>query len=155
MSKVRTGEREVSMSLSPDSEVQLDYLKGKDVIVFDDMVRTGSTIVRCCDYLKTGKPNRVCFCVSHFNSSPEAREKLNSPAIDEILTTNTLPDIMNRDCQGRLRHKLTVLKIAKWMSRYVMRLYGEDDGRYDKNRDRRPWEHDEPKWNLPLPDTNL
>ena len=50
MSKVRTGEREVSMSLSPDSEVQLDYLKGKDVIVFDDMVRTGSTIVRCCDY---------------------------------------------------------------------------------------------------------
>lgn len=54
MSKVRTGEREVSMTLSPESEVQLDYLKGKDVIVFDDMVRTGSTIVRCCDYLKTG-----------------------------------------------------------------------------------------------------
>ena len=149
MSKVRSGEREVSMSLSPDSEVQLDYLKGKDVIVFDDMVRTGSTIVRCCDYLKTGKPNRVCFCVSHFNSSPEAREKLNSPAIDEILTTNTLPDITNRDCQGRLRHKLTVLKIAEWMSRYVMRLYGEDDGRYSKNFYKVDMSSKNPRWPPP------
>ena len=82
-------------------------------IVFDDMVRTGTTIVQCCEHIKKGNPNRVCFGVTHFHTSPEAREKLNSPAIDEILTTSTLPDIMNRDCQGRLRKKLTVMKLRK------------------------------------------
>ena len=38
-------------------------------------------------------------------------------AIDEILTLNTLPTILNRDEQGRLRRKLVVLKIEKWLAR--------------------------------------
>ncbi|HSQ42561.1 MAG TPA: phosphoribosyltransferase family protein, partial [Fibrobacteraceae bacterium] len=95
MDKVRSGEREVKMTLSPLSEVDMPYLKGRDVIILDDMVRTGSTIVQCCEHLKKGSPNRVCFGVTHFYTSPEAREKLNSPFIDEIMTSNSLPDIMN------------------------------------------------------------
>lgn len=133
MDKVRSGEREVKMTLSPLSEVGMDYLKGRDVIVLDDMVRTGSTIVQCGEHLKTGFPNRVCFGVTHFYTSPEAREKLNSPFIDEIMTTSSLPDIMNRDQQGRLRRKLVVLKLSKWISRYVMQLLDVDDGRYAKD----------------------
>lgn len=133
MDKVRSGEREVKMTLSPLSEVNMEYLKGRDVIVLDDMVRTGSTIVQCCEHLKTGNPRRVCFGVTHFYTSPEAREKLNSPFIDEIMTTSSLPDIMNRDQQGRLRRKLVVLKLSKWISRYVMQLLNLDDGRYAKD----------------------
>jgi len=133
MDKVRSGEREVKMTISPLSEVGMDYLKGKDVIVLDDMVRTGSTIVQCCEHLKTASPNRVCFGVTHFYTSAEAREKLNSPFIDEIMTTSSLPDIMNRDQQGRLRRKLVVLKLSKWISRYVLQQLNLDDGRYQKN----------------------
>ncbi|OIP53869.1 MAG: ribose-phosphate pyrophosphokinase [Fibrobacteres bacterium CG2_30_45_31] len=149
MTKVRSGEREVSMTLSDQSEVDFDYLAGKDVIVFDDMVRTGSTIVQCCEHLKKGNPHRVCFGVTHFHSSPEAREKLNSHSIDEILTTSTLPDVMNRDCQGRLRRKLTVLKLAKWMARYVMQVYGEYDGRFDKNFYKVDMSSKNPRWPPP------
>ena len=133
MDKVRSGEREVKMTISPISEVGMDYLRGKDVIVLDDMVRTGSTIVQCCEHLKTAEPNRVCFGVTHFYTSPEAREKLNSPFIDEIMTTSSLTDILNRDQQGRLRRKLVVLKLSKWISRYVLRLLDIDDGRYEKD----------------------
>lgn len=133
MDKVRSGEREVAMTLSPQSEVDMSYLEGKDVIILDDMVRTGSTIVQCCEHLKRGNPRRVCFGVTHFYSSPEAREKLNSPFIDEIMTTSTLPDVMNRDCQGRLRRKLVILKLSKWIARYVLRMYNLTDGRLDKN----------------------
>jgi ribose-phosphate pyrophosphokinase len=39
-----------------------------------------------------------------------------STAIDEILTLNTLPTIQNRDEQGRLRKKMVVLKIEKWLA---------------------------------------
>ncbi|HHX15528.1 MAG TPA: ribose-phosphate pyrophosphokinase [Fibrobacter sp.] len=149
LDKVRSGEREVSMTLSNLSEVGLDYLEGKDVIVFDDMVRTGTTIVQCCEHLKTGNPNRVCFGVTHFHTSPEAREKLNSPFIDEILTTGTLPDIMNRDCQGRLRRKLTVIKLGKWMARHILQVYGLDDGRYEKNFYKVDMSSKNPRWPPP------
>jgi ribose-phosphate pyrophosphokinase len=67
----------------------------------------------------------VLFCVSHFYSSEEGRENLAASAIDEILTLNTLPTILNRDSQGRLRRKLVVLKIEKWISRYLHRYRGE------------------------------
>jgi len=133
MAKVRSGEREVSVGIASHSEVDLSYLEGRDVIVMDDMVRTGTTIVQVCEYLRGGNPRRICFGLTHFYASAEAREKLNTPFIDEIMTTSTLPSIMNRDQQGRLRRKIVVLKLSKWISRYLMQLLGTDDGRFAKN----------------------
>jgi ribose-phosphate pyrophosphokinase len=122
LSKERAGERKVEIEVAADSPVPLAGLAGKDVIVFDDMVRTGSTIVKACQALRHGKPRRVLFCVSHFYSSEEGRENMAASAIDEILTLNTLPTILNRDTQGRLRKKLVVLKIEKWITR-TLRAY--------------------------------
>lgn len=119
LAKERSGERKVEIQVAADSPVQLSELAGKDVVVFDDMVRTGSTIVKACQALRVGKPRRVLFGVSHFYSSEEGRENMAASAIDEILTLNTLPSILNRDTQGRLRRKLVVLKIEKWISRYL------------------------------------
>jgi len=119
LTKERSGERHVEIKVAADSPVSLADLAGKDVIVFDDMVRTGSTILKACQALRAGSPRRVIFCVSHFYSSEEGRENMASSAIDEILTLNTLPTILNRDTQGRLRRKLVVLKIEKWISRYL------------------------------------
>jgi ribose-phosphate pyrophosphokinase len=99
------------------------------VVVFDDMVRTGSTIVNCCSVLRQARPRRVIFGVSHFYSSAEGRENMASPAVDEILTTNTLPTILNRDTQGRLRKKMVVIKIEKWIARFLLRYFGEDTKR--------------------------
>lgn len=133
MSKFRSGEREVTMGISEHSEVDLSYLEGKDVIVLDDMVRTGTTIVQCCEHLKTGKPRRIIFGVTHFYPSEEAREKLNAPSIDEIVCTSTLPGIMNRDQQGRLRRKIVVLKLSKWISRHVLQLLDMDASKFTNN----------------------
>ncbi len=133
MSKVRTGEREVSMDIAPDSECGLEDIAGRDVIMLDDMVRTGTTIVQCSQHLRQGNPRRVNFCVTHFCPSEEARENLNSPHVDEILTTSTIPCILNRDSQGRLRRKLAVLKIGKWVTRYVLHMLGCDSSRFDSD----------------------
>ncbi len=133
MDKVRRGERKVEIAVSEHSEIDLKAIEGKDVIVLDDMVRTGSTIVECARLLRQGKPNRVCFGVTHFYSSPEGRENLSSRALDEILTLNTIPSILNRDSQGRLRKKLVVLKIEKWIARYLLNFLGEPTGKFDKD----------------------
>jgi len=152
MDKERSGERKVSTTIASHSEIGLADIEGKDVIILDDMVRTGTTIVKCCQYLKSGNPNRVCFGVTHFYSSPEAREKLNSKFIDEIMATSTLPSIMNRDQQGRLRKKLVVLKLGKWISRYLLQLISKDDGRFNKDFYSIDMSSKNPRW--PPPSTH-
>lgn len=129
MTKERTGERKVEIKVAADSPVSLEELEGKDVVVFDDMVRTGSTIVNCCSILRQARPRRVLFGVSHFYSSEEGRENMASPAIDEILTTNTLPTILNRDTQGRLRKKMVVIKIEKWIARFLFDYFNRPSDR--------------------------
>ncbi len=133
MSKERSGERSVEVKVAADSELQLSDLEGKDVIVLDDMVRTGTTIVECCKVLKQGNPNKICFGVTHFYSSAEGRDTLNHKALDEILTLNTIPSILNRDLQGRLRKKMVVLKVEKWMAKFLLESMGQPAPHLEKD----------------------
>ena len=119
MCKVRSGERKVTITAAPDSPTQMEGIRGRNVVVFDDMVRTGNTIMQCCEVLKEAGAARVTFVVTHFHSADEVKENLNSAAIDQIITTNTLPSILNRDMQGRLRKKMMVLKIEKWIAAFL------------------------------------
>jgi ribose-phosphate pyrophosphokinase len=122
MSKERKGEEVVNLKVSKDSPIQLKDIKDKEVVVIDDMIRTGNTTVECCRLIRTAKPRRIVFFVTHFFASRECRAKLNDPSIDEIVTTNTIPQILNRDMQGRLRNKMVVLKIEPWVAQHVREL---------------------------------
>ena len=124
--KQRSGERQVHMTADPRSPTPLEAVEDKDVVVIDDMVRTGGTVVEACRVLKKAGCGRVVFLVTHFYSSSEVRENLYDDCIDEIVTTNTMPSILNRDMQGRLRKKMLVLKIEKWISRFLLEHLGFD-----------------------------
>ena len=127
LDKQRSGERDVEIALHPDSDMTFEEIQGYDIVLFDDMVRTGSTVVSSCEFIQKVEPKRVVFAVTHFYASDEGREKLANPAIDEILTLNTLPPILNRDVQGRLRKKLVVLKIEIWLARRLAEILGLPD----------------------------
>ncbi|MBN2312198.1 MAG: ribose-phosphate pyrophosphokinase [Candidatus Hydrogenedentes bacterium] len=120
IAKQRRSERDVSSFVDIESPSKYEDIAGKDVAVFDDMVRTGGTLKECCRVLKGAGAGRMLFFVTHFYSSPEVRENLACPDLDEIVTTNTIPCILNRDTQGRLRRKMTVLKVERWISQYVL-----------------------------------
>lgn len=124
LDKERSGERKVDIKLHSESESTFEEIEGHDVVLFDDMVRTGSTVVKSCQFLKQIKPGKTVFAVSHFYASEEGREKMAHPAIDEILTLNTLPTVLNRDVQGRLRRKMVVLKIERWLSLKLGEILG-------------------------------
>lgn len=127
MNKERTSERKVMIKLAEDSDITIDQVKGKDVAVVDDMVRTGNTIMETCKLLKEAGAERVVFFVTHFHSSRECRVNLNAKVLDEIVTTTTIPDILNRDVQGRLRHKMVVLQLSRWMCNYLLEILGRKD----------------------------
>jgi ribose-phosphate pyrophosphokinase len=124
LDKERSGERDVTISIHRDSESTLEEIRGHDVVLLDDMVRTGSTVVQTAHLLKQVNPGRLVFGVTHFYASEEGRQKMASTAIDEILTLNTLPTVLNRDEQGRLRRKLVVLKIEGWLARQLCDVIG-------------------------------
>ena len=122
LDKVRTGERKVEITLHEESETTFEELDGASVVLFDDMVRTGSTVVKSCQFLQQINPQRMVFAVSHFYASDEGRQRMVHNAIGEILTLNTLPTILNRDEQGRLRKKMVVLKIEKWLAQKLIQI---------------------------------
>jgi ribose-phosphate pyrophosphokinase len=122
--KERVDERSISMKVSRQSDISLDEIAGRDIVVIDDMVRTGSTIVKACCLVRSGNPNKIVFLVTHFYTSQEGREKLNSPVIDEIVASNTIPQILNRDMQGRLRRKMVTLRISRWIAKYLGQILG-------------------------------
>ena len=123
MDKERSGEREIDMELSEKSSINIENIKDKAIVVLDDMISTGTTIVRCCELLKKYQHRKIVFCVTHFHSSVESRANLSNTAIDEIITTNTIPSILNRDTQGRLRKKIVVLKLEKWIAKNILEQF--------------------------------
>ena len=128
MSKSRSSERQLSMDISENSPMGFDAIEGKELIIMDDMVRTGATIVKCAQMLKQYNPKKLVFLVTHFHSSKEARLNLASSLIDEIITTNTIPSILNRDVQGRLRTKIAVLKTSRWIAHHLRHRFGLEQG---------------------------
>ena len=116
LDKERTGERKVDIKLHRDCQYPLESIEGHSVVLFDDMVRSGSTVVKACQFLRRVELKRAVFALTHFHASDEGRLKMADTAIDEILTLNTIPTILNRDTQGRLRKKLVALKIERWLA---------------------------------------
>lgn len=115
LEKTRLGQRSVEFTSSED----LTALKGREVFILDDMVRTGGTIAGTIKFLAenaAARPENIYFYCTHSYISPEGRENLNSPHLMEFITTNTLPNVLNRDDQGRLRRKMVVLKIESWIA---------------------------------------
>ena len=127
LEKQRLGQRSVEME--PPENAPL--LKDREVFILDDMVRTGGTIAKAAGVLHADertRPRRIYFYCTHTYISPEARENLHAGALTEFATTNTLPNVLNRDDQGRLRQKIVVLKIEAFLADAILHcLEGRED----------------------------
>ena len=79
-----------------DEEVSVAALigdvSGKDVIIHDDEVATGGSVVKVIEMLKCEGVKRITVACTHGVFSGPAIERLAAiPEIDEIVTTNTVP----------------------------------------------------------------
>ncbi|MBI4081809.1 MAG: ribose-phosphate pyrophosphokinase [Candidatus Lambdaproteobacteria bacterium] len=116
LEKTRLGQRTVELTTAGED---LTLLRGREVFILDDMVRTGGTIATAIKLLAENpatRPENIYFYCTHTYISPEGRENLNSAYLTEFITTNTLPNVLNRDDQGRLRRKMVVMKIENWIA---------------------------------------
>ena len=69
----------------------IDGIAGMDLILVDDMVSTGGSIVRATEFLKRQGCGRVFVACTHGLLVDGAEEKIRGAGVAEIVSTNTVP----------------------------------------------------------------
>ncbi|HOV21217.1 MAG TPA: ribose-phosphate pyrophosphokinase [bacterium] len=106
---------------SPD-KVEVTHVigevKGKKVIIVDDMISTGNTIIEAADILIKGGAIEVYGCASHAVFSEDTIEKLNNSNLKEIIITNTIPHLS-------LPPKFKILSVSSLLGEAIKRIHLE------------------------------
>lgn len=80
----KTGE--VSIKSSKHFEI-----KGRDVILVDDMISTGGSIVKAAEFLKRQRCGRIFASCTHALLIGDAEKKIRKAGVTKIISTNTIP----------------------------------------------------------------
>ncbi len=73
--------------VSPD----LDVVRDRDLVLVDDMISTGGSIVKATEFLKRQKCGRIFVACTHALLIDGAEERIRGAGVAEIVSTNTVP----------------------------------------------------------------
>ena len=71
--------------------LNLNGVKGRDLVLVDDMISTGGSIVKATEFLKKQKCRRVYVACTHALLIDNAEKKIRKAGISGIISTNTIP----------------------------------------------------------------
>jgi len=95
-------------------------VRGRDVILLDDIIDTAGTICQAVSALKEEGARRVLASCAHAVLSGPALKRLEESAIEEVVVTNTIP------LRGEQRSpKVTVLSVASLLAEAIHRIHNE------------------------------
>ena len=69
----------------------LDQVKARDVILVDDMISTGGSIIKATKFLKKQKSNKVYVACTHALLINDAKKKIKKAGVTKIISANTIP----------------------------------------------------------------
>lgn len=90
-------------------------VKGKDVVLVDDIIDTGGTIVKAAGLMKEEGANSVRVACTHPVFSRDAIQKLENSCLDEIIVADTLPRQESK--------KIKILSVAEVFADVVNRIH--------------------------------
>ena len=94
-------------------------VKGKNVVIVDDMVDTAGTITKAADLMKEAGTKSVRACASHCVMSGPASERVENSALEEIVFTNSIP--YNKNCS-----KVKQLSVADMFAETIRRVINNE-----------------------------
>ena len=93
-------------------------VEGHDVIIADDEVNTGGTVINAVNIVREHGARDVYLCFAHAVLSPSAVERLEGLALKEIVTTNSIPIPPEKQLPN-----LTILSVADLLSEVILRVH--------------------------------
>ncbi|MEL6354022.1 MAG: ribose-phosphate pyrophosphokinase [Cyanobacteria bacterium J06627_28] len=95
-------------------------VEGKTAVLVDDMIDTAGTICEGARVLRENGAREVYACATHAVFSPPAVERLSSGLFEEVIVTNTIPVVPDRQFD-----QLTVLSVANMLGETIWRIHEE------------------------------
>ncbi len=95
-------------------------IKGKDVILVDDMIDTAGTITHGAAALKERGANHVYACCTHGVLSGPAIERIENSPISELVILDTIPLPEDKKLE-----KIKILSVAPIFAEAIKRIYGD------------------------------
>lgn len=97
-------------------------VKGKKVIVLDDMIDTAGTIVQAASALKKEGATEIFACCTHAVLSGPAIDRIQESDIKELIVTDTIP----LHDGAKTCERIKILSVAGLLSEAVRRIYYND-----------------------------
>ena len=94
-------------------------VKGKDVILVDDMVDTAGTLVKAAEVLKEKGANSVMACCTHGVLSGPAYDRIEKGELDELVISDTIP------AKKEIK-KITVLTASAIIGEAIRRIHNNE-----------------------------
>jgi ribose-phosphate pyrophosphokinase len=98
-------------------------VKGKRVIILDDMIDTAGTMVQAAAALESEGATEVIACCTHAVLSGPAIDRIDDSNIKEIIVTDTIP---LHERAKACKKIITVLPVSGFLSEAVRRIYYND-----------------------------
>ncbi len=108
---------------APDStEVMhiLGEVKGKNVIMIDDMIATGSSLIEAAKAVKKAGAKKIFAAISHGILSGDAANKVNNSEIDLLVITDSVPLASNKKSK-----KIKVVSVSDIFAEAIKRIHFE------------------------------
>jgi ribose-phosphate pyrophosphokinase len=95
-------------------------VRGRNVILVDDLTETAGTLTRAAEVLKARGAKKVYAAVSHAVLNPAALDRLKKSALEELVTTDSVP---HAKVSG---FKLVELSVASLLGEAILRIHNAE-----------------------------
>ena len=96
-------------------------VKGKDVVVIDDMIDTAGTLIQAVEAVTREGARRVLACAVHGVLSGPAIKRIQDSPLEEVVITNSVPLAREKAIS-----KIHVLSVAPLIAEAVRRIHDEE-----------------------------
>ncbi|MGB9521892.1 MAG: ribose-phosphate diphosphokinase, partial [Anaerolineales bacterium] len=112
--KRRSGSEDIPEALTLIGDVQ-----GRDVIIVDDEIDTGSSVSQAVNLVKTKGAQDVYLVCVHPILSQNAAERIANLPLVEFITTDTIP--LSKQKYRLLKDRITILSVAPLIGEVIRR----------------------------------
>lgn len=111
-------QRDVTLNNESKALAMIGDVKGKNVILVDDMLDTGGTIVHAADFIKKEGAKSIRVAVTHGLFSGKAIENISNSAVDEVIITDTIAQRPEVSKNAKVR----IATVAPLLSEAIKRI---------------------------------